>query len=314
MKIKCSVAGITFRNKGEEFTTLRPEGELTLRHDPKNEYDQNAIEIYYEGTMLGYIKKDSYAQEFLKSNPSIDTATVTGYAYAEGDAKNLTFNDEHVGRLGAVRFEIVSGSDDVTLDEDNNYIIGEDKCMRLSNVIAHFNPEPDNPGLDRWKIDHDDYDDYINDLNTRARAGTAMHNAIEKYIETGQTDILIPDGFWNFIKKHAIEFIESEALIHGDNGIAGRGDAGANATDGPKKAQVRKKVWIDWKSSKKPTKKHAIQNSWYATEKGYDEAWIVAFGAENKQGYSLMKIPYDKMIRLHGAVGLIKKAIDLING
>jgi hypothetical protein len=294
---------------------MRPEGIVTFEHDPTNEYDPNAIKVLYGNVWIGFVKADSYAQEFLKDHPNITEGNVTGYCYAEGKGNDLTFNNDHKGRLSSVGFEIVSGEDNIVMDEDNNYLINEKRYMRLSNVIKHFDPEPDSPGLDRWKIDHEDYEAYRKDLNDRARAGTAMHHAIESYIKTGQTDILIPDGFWNFVKKHEVEFLTTETLMWNDEtGIAGTGDAGASVMDGPKKARVQKKVWIDWKSSKKPTKKHGIQNSWYTVEQGYDEAWVVAFGAETKQGYSLMKIPNEKAKRLHALVGLIKQGIELLRG
>lgn len=313
MKIQCNVAGITFRNKDDVFTTMRPDGALTIRHDPANKFDQNAIEVLFGGVQVGFIKSGSYAQEFLKDHPDIDQVSCTGYSYAEGSGSNLSFNSEHKGRLSSVSFEIVHGEDDVVLTEDNKYVIGGDEFFRLSNVISHYNPEPENPGLDRWKIDHKDYDDYMNDLNTRARAGTAMHNAIEEFIKTGKTDILIPEGFYNFVKKHDVSFCETEILMKCEEySIAGRADAVADVMDGPKNKRIPKRVLIDWKSSKKPTKKHAIQCAWYAVMQGCDEAWIVAFGASTKQGYSLMKIDCDRIVKLHALVCKISECMRLM--
>jgi len=152
MKIMCNAAGITFRNGGEEFTTARPEGKCQFVRDPDNKFDPLAVEIHWGDLFIGYVKKDSYAQEWLNDHPEITEGNITGYSYSEGSGDNLTFNDDHRGRLGSLSFEIVSGENDVVMDEDNNYIIDGVPFMRLSNVAKHIDPEPDNPGLDSWKI------------------------------------------------------------------------------------------------------------------------------------------------------------------
>lgn len=320
MKIMCNVVGITFRNNTPEFESLRPDGVVRLVRNPyisedkPESSDPLACEIWYGQTMVGYVKKNSYAQEFLADHPEIVDGWITGYSYAEKVGDDLKFNNDHVGRLSSLSYDIICGDDAVTLDEDNNYVINCVKYTRLSKVLNHFNPDPDNPGLDRWKIDHDSYDDYMLDLNTRARAGTAMHKAIEDYLRDGTQSDLIPPGFFNFMKKFDVFPDGMELLLRNDEHmIAGRCDLKAVVNDGPKKARVQKVVAIDWKSAKKPTKKHAIQNSWYGTEMGVDEAWVVAFGGTTKQGFSVMKIGTDKMHRLHEVVCLTKRAADLLN-
>jgi len=140
-----------------------------------------------------------------------------------------------------------------------------------------------------------------------------MHKAIEMFIERGEESDLIPDGYYNFIEKHDVKFRGTEILLFNDkDGIAGTCDANADVIDGPKKARVAKNVAIDWKSSKKPTRIHAIKTSWYAVELGCEEAWVVAFGGTNKQGYSLMKISGAKLHALHNVVKLTRQIVELL--
>lgn len=310
MKIQCNVAGITFRNGSEEFTTMQPKGTVGFIHDPKNEYDPNAVEVWYGGVHIGYVKRDSFAQEFLKDHPDIAEAKIKKYSYAEKIDNDLVFNDDHKGRLSSVSFEIEHGSDDVTMSEDNNYIIDKQEYQRLSNVLKYGDFDPDSPGLDMWKINHKDYDDYRADLNDRARAGTAMHNIIERAIETGQDDMELPAGFLNFKKKHVEKFLDVEQVVRNESlGIAGRYDAKAIVKDG----RDKKRVIIDWKSSKKSTLKQQVQASFYAYMSGCEEAWIVCLGAKNKQGYSLTKVSKENVKRYCNAIGHLKSFADLIN-
>lgn len=294
MKIITSVAGITFRNKDDKFTSLRPSGSVSLVSAPyvdeanPDRNDPMCIEVWYEGDHIGFIPKGTIGQEFAFNNADEVKAEIIGYGYATGTGKSLAFNDDHLGRLSAIQLRLSSSDSDddgVVINEKNQYVVGTEVYERLTTVLSSFNPEPDNEGLDRWKCSFGSFDAYKKELNMLANNGTAMHKAIEDNITLKIKGELIPSGYWNFMKKFEVEIIGVEVMTFG-SGIAGRCDLVAFVTD----KGVRKRVAIDWKSSKKPTKKHAIQGGWYATHNECEEAWVVAFGGTNKQGYALKKV------------------------
>lgn len=70
-EIHTKVAGVTKRNdEGERIQSLLEELEayanegdgLELEHESDNEYDPNAIKVYYEGDHIGYIKRELAAE------------------------------------------------------------------------------------------------------------------------------------------------------------------------------------------------------------------------------------------------------------
>jgi hypothetical protein len=144
-----------------------------------------------------------------------------------------------------------------------------------------------------------------------------MHRAIENYLRTGQTDMLIPEGFFIFMEKHDVQFDQDgieQLLLDEDQGIAGTADLKATAHDGKKRPGPRMQVTIDWKSSKAPTMIHKIKTAWYAYRQGSDEAWVVTFGGEAKQGYSLARVPTDKIERFYKLMGAVRAAIGVLRG
>ena len=73
---------------------------------------------------------------------------------------------------------------------------------------------------------------------------------------------------------------------------------------------------VDWKSSKKPSIKHKLQASIYATNVEWDGekpelAPIVAFGADNKQRFSASAVSADQIANNYQAMRHIKKAMAL---
>jgi cyclophilin family peptidyl-prolyl cis-trans isomerase len=302
MKLECNVVGITFRNKEKIFETMRPSGEVLLLRKPFiNESDPEksdplAVEVWHEGVHLGYVKKGSFAQEFLAENTDIHKASVSGYAYATKEGDKLLFNDDHKGILSMVRFTIEHGDSDVVFDEDNNYIINGIRYARASKVVKYINPAPENDFLDRWKIDtFPSYQDYRKYMAEASRNGTAMHKAIENFVLNGQDGIQIPPGFHNFWKKYSPRVIKTETMVKDDVlGVAGTYDI---LIDVDEKGVGPCMVLADWKSGKAPSLEHKIKTSWYATQAGAPQAWIVCFGANTKQGYSLCKITGDDLDR-----------------
>lgn len=52
-----SVAGIPFHHTHEIWYLLQPEDVLTLRREPDNPHDANAIEVFWGETKLGYVPR-----------------------------------------------------------------------------------------------------------------------------------------------------------------------------------------------------------------------------------------------------------------
>ncbi len=53
-----ALVGMRYHEKSEQVILgLEPDTVLKLRREPKNEYDDGAIVVYYSGTKLGYISK-----------------------------------------------------------------------------------------------------------------------------------------------------------------------------------------------------------------------------------------------------------------
>ena len=73
---------------------------------------------------------------------------------------------------------------------------------------------------------------------------------------------------------------------------------------------------LDWKSSKKPSQKHKIQVGIYAKNCQWDgkypeQAIVVAFGAVNKQGYSMTTVKKDQITNIYNGMKALRKVIDL---
>ena len=57
--IESSVSGITFCNVPLElWNELKSGVEVTLRREPTNKWDKNAIEVVYKNYRLGYLEKE----------------------------------------------------------------------------------------------------------------------------------------------------------------------------------------------------------------------------------------------------------------
>lgn len=327
MRIEANAVGLSFR-KDDIFNTLKPTGQVELVRNPyicKENADKNdelACEIWYTDkkdnrVMLGFLKKGSYAQSFAAENTEIMYASIKGYCYAvDPNATNPQFNNDHNGRLASITIILTDGDDDVTFNEDGEYIINGKSYMRLSNVLSHFDCEPKNEGLKRWMIDtFKTFWDYFNKLNQLAADGTKLHKAIEIYIKSGfktSSDLIPLDANGNncldeFIKKYDVVFLETEKTVFSDRfGIAGTMDAVCTLV--PKKGAKRIKVVLDWKSAKAVRKKMKLQIGWYAAMEGAEEGWVITFGGTQKCGYG--RSVNKKVIECFRCVCMIKRTIE----
>jgi hypothetical protein len=74
---------------------------------------------------------------------------------------------------------------------------------------------------------------------------------------------------------------------------------------------------LDWKSSRKPSKKHEMQISIYAMNSKVDDqdiegAMVVAFGADNKQGFATKWVTREQIESNYQGCLHIKKAMECV--
>jgi len=87
----------------------------------------------------------------------------------------------------------------------------------------------------------------------------------------------------NFLIKYSPKVISLEETVFDEElMLAGRYDALLEIKG--------KKVLVDWKTSKQVQDKHKCQVAFYAKNSGADEAWVVCFGGNTKQGFSVSKV------------------------
>jgi len=264
------LTGYEYRN-----STSRPEGVVRFVHNKENQYDPNAVEVYYKDDMIGYLKKGSDEQLFVVNKLKdgvIPKAIVKSYAFATLDEnKKPSFNDNHEGILFSVVLE---------LEGHTGYIRDGVEYLSITNLLSKFQIG-DTSNLIKWAINkfknEKEYEDYMVEA---ASGGTDKHDEIEKFLKgTGKGF----EAIANFQKKFSAKLISSEEIIYSDFGIAARYDA-IITTNG------HDRIMVDWKSSKNLQLKHELQVAFNAVETGCDEAWVVLFGGETKQGFSVRKV------------------------
>lgn len=71
------IAGSHYYRFGEVASVIRPGHRLQLRAQPENRYDQNAVEVYWQGAKLGYLPRvDNTASASLLSRGHVLEARV----------------------------------------------------------------------------------------------------------------------------------------------------------------------------------------------------------------------------------------------
>jgi hypothetical protein len=159
----------------------------------------------------------------------------------------------------------------------------------LSTYPSYVDP------LIKWAIEKfTNIEEYEEFMKKAAEEGTAMHEQCERMLKGEDEDF---PGMQSFMQKYNPEVISMEETIFDKElGLAGKYDALLKICD--------LSVLIDWKSSKSVQEKHKAQVAFYAHNKGAQEAWVVCFGTENKQGYSISKVDIAKYYK---RVALLKE-------
>ena len=294
------VAGITFAlDRMPTLKQSRPSGAVYFVAEPDNEYDANAVKIQLaDGTDIGYVPKGAY-QDIAKE---VNEGVIVEYKYYDKVAK---WNDDHKGNLKAITIGIET-------EDECGDIIGA-RMLRCTSFLSYFDCYGGGDGLIRWAFNQGStFDEYEKALEEVSQAGTDMHTAIENYFNQPTAfPPDVPDGFYNFVKKFDPEvdwmeqrFRDTKLLVTGQPDWVG---------DVTYKGR-RVRAVIDWKSSKKPSMKHKLQASIYANNINPQPeiAIIVAFGGDNKQGYSASVLEWEEIRQNYIGCQYIRKAMDTI--
>ena len=299
------LAGVTFAgDRNPAIKKLMPQGSVSFEAEPDNEHDSNAVKVMYKDLHIGYVPKSDTAQEFCMKHK---TGKIIDYIYYDSDLK---FNNKHIGQFQGMTFEV---GDEIV--EENGRIIGA-RYQRVTSFINYFNSSGSIDPLINWAFNNSidgTFQGYKEALDQAAKNGTKMHEAIENYFKNPTPfPPDVPEGFYNFVKKYNPEFVWGEKRFYDNNlMITGKPDfAGYIEYKGR-----RVPCLLDWKSSKRPNKKHELQISIYAKNSYVEDqeiegAMVVAFGSDNKQGYSTKWLSKEQLESNYQAAEYIRKAMD----
>ena len=305
-----NVAGITFAIKeNSQLEKLKPNGIVKFIPEPGNVHDANAIQIKLNDLFLGYVPKGRY-QKLAKK---LKTGRISSYKYHHPDWEKLKipkWNDDHIGNLKSI--EIVLES-----DEPENKVIGG-RYMRVTSLLSYLSEQGNFDGLLMWAFSQGStYQEYSEKLKDIADSGTVMHEAIENYFKNSITDNPnLPKGWNNFVEKFEpiplqleTRFWDNKLMVSGCPDFVGV----------VKYKDVDTSCVIDWKSSKKCKIKFKIQASIYAKncevagEQPPEKAFIICFGADNKQGYSVTVLDREEIENYYLVARHLQQVIDLAN-
>tara|TARA_X000001382_G_scaffold80607_1_gene56749 strand:+ start:1663 stop:2613 length:951 start_codon:yes stop_codon:yes gene_type:complete len=305
--ISFKVAGLM--SQGDEVTSLRPTGYVLLQAEPENEYDSGAVAVYYNDVRVGYVpKKGNYQKQAIKAMKAKVVACSYVHAYVDGKPQ---WNDDGEGELRSIRVEIEAEKESASKVIGGHY-------LRVTSFLKHFDPYGGSEGLIRWAFSQGEtFDEYKDALTKCADDGTLMHDEIEGYFKTGEFTEgrqHLPEGWNAFVDKFEPEFIFGEERFYDSKlMVTGQPDfVGYVTFKGRRVLAV-----VDWKSSKKPSLKHKLQASIYASNVEWEGekpeiALIVAFGADNKQRFSASAVSADQIGNNYKAMLHVKRAMELV--
>lgn len=306
--ITFSCAGIqTYNKSSEEVATCRPSGAVQLVAEPDNKYDSKAIKIMWQGIHLGYVKR-GWVQTKLHED-GITVGRVVDYSYCPSGTED--WNREHRGILSSVTIG-------VDADEPESKIIGG-RYLRVTKLLDMFNWAGE--AIMRWAFNQGDtYEEYAKELDKLAKDGDVMHDAIECYFKHGGFDesrVNLPAGWKNFTDKFNPEAIDIEERFY-DNELMVTGKPDFFGYINCPKTKRRVLAVLDWKSSKSVKPKHRAQVSIYAKNCEYNNdkpecAYVIAFGADTKKGYSEGYVDRDMIEELYGFAQKLRQCYDTVS-
>ena len=304
-----TVSGITFAMKeNPELKTARPKGVVSFVAEPDNKHDSNAVRIEQDGKFWGYVPADRDSQSNAKK---FGTGRISSYKYHHPDWKKMginKWNDDHIGHLKSI---------EIVIDDPKNpsgKIIGG-RYMRVTSLLGYLNSGGTWDRAIKWAFDQgDSYEKYCSVMDNLQEVGTAMHDSIEKYFETGAKDEALPDGFDHWREKYNPATIYQEQRFWDDElMVTGKPDwVGMINYKGRDVLAC-----VDWKSSKQVKLTHKMQASIYAKNIEVDGvkpeiSMIVAWGNEkNKCGYAHSIVDNSEIERYYLASKHLKAVLDI---
>lgn len=298
-RIEFNVAGITFAKDFDKIGDLKPKGRLVkFVPEPDNPTDQNAIAVYLDEMHVGYVPKRGGHQQDVQHCDGIGMVCDYGYTVDGGD----TWNDNHEGRLQSLKLAIE------VPDNLKSY-------QRVTSFLKYLDTSGGSEHLIRWAFDQGhSFDEYEDALHDSAEKGTLMHNAIEEFWTQNYTEPdspWLPAGWDHFVHKYQPDPMVVEKRFFDDRlGLTGQFDF----LGGIEWKGERIPVVIDWKSAKAPRLSHKLQAAIYATNcEVVEGAMIVAFGAKNKQQYSVSFITADQIKEYYDCMVKLSEIVKTLN-
>jgi len=88
--LDCHIAGFTYYDGLDVIEHLKLGTPVTLRSEPENPYDPEAVAVYYENTKLGYVPqaKNSYISQLLYFGHGDIVDARINYHNPEGNTEN----------------------------------------------------------------------------------------------------------------------------------------------------------------------------------------------------------------------------------
>ena len=169
-------------NNAMKAEDLEVDSILTSEEEPENEYDSEAIALYFGKKKLGYLPAKScwrkYHQDVVfkvkevKTNRwwFINNILLDVHWY---DILEDTIQDNQTAKPA---YDIKS---------EAGYRIYWKDWKYYPSITSILWVKVEDPQLQRWMLSHRNYDDYIDKLWWYALRGTIVHNALEDYINHG---------------------------------------------------------------------------------------------------------------------------------
>ena len=300
MEFEFSVAGIT-----HQTTDVSPliGDEIQLLPFPLVTHP-NAIKVLTSGGHIGWVpnnEKLDLAKEMCPFMEKFQGAQIVEFKHKDDEG----WNTEGRGKLHYVK---VKAQFDV---EDKNFKTYEKdgiQFARISSIVSAFTPD----GFDfliKWAYSKaSTYPEYQQVMLKYQIDGTNNHLLMEKYFKNEIGIEALPTGAQSWLNKHEVVPIQIEDTLYDYSiNVAGTFDFFGTVDGVPE--------IVDWKSSKAVKTTARWQVAFYT--KNHTEAErgrVVAFGAENKRGYSESIIKDEKLDGYYEMIQHVAKAYNLLKG
>jgi hypothetical protein len=301
MQIKTRLSGVTFR----ELPPLKIGDEVSVVHEKDNQYDPHAMMVLHGDAHIGYIPKDKDTgldgvQKWCYNQDGLTGIIISlGYTEDGGD----TWNDEGKGKVQSIEIELHATDVKQVNSKEGRKYVGNNTYESITSFLKLYPMDP--KYLIEWALgkaqeeiqtnpdtiisgERQLKDIYEETLTQAANDGTILHDKIENYLKNNLRRQDLPENVQNFFSK-----IEGYEVIAVENKVTDKNLLLAGTADAVLRING-KRIQIDWKSSKKPNDKHKAQVGFYGKNNLCEEGWVVCFGADNKQGFSVGKVDIER--------------------